>query len=185
MEQQSAPDGLSLLSRLDRYWIRRPVAKPVITSNESLLLISPEHWIKYVFPCFLYIVLMGGAALILYGAIVSAPSSFAVSAMLFLVGLVILFVTQHWFFWFLLAESQAHIIVTNKRVISIRESLLWREEMVEVSFEKMKTVESYKQNFLQYVLNYGALQFESATAIRHVPHPGTMAKQIEQAMGMI
>lgn len=185
MDQQSPLDGLSFLSRLDRYWIRRPVAKPVITSNESLRLISAEHWIKYVFPCFLYIVLMGGGALLLYVSTVSAPAAFGMSATLFLLGLIILFVTQHWFFWFLLAESQAYIIVTNKRVISIRESLLWREEMLEISFEKMKTVESHKQNFLQYVLNYGTLQFESATAITRVPHPGTMARQIEQAMGMI
>ncbi len=185
MNQQSPSGELSFLSKLDQYWIKRPVGKPAIMHKEDLIFISKEHWIKYVFPCFLYGVLMGGGVLLLSVAAAGTPASFGVSGFLFVLALLLLIITQHWFFWFLLAESQAHIIVTNKRVVHIRESLLWREEMLEITFEKMKTVESHKKNILQYVLNYGTLQFESATKIRHVPHPGTLAREIEQAMGMI
>lgn len=185
MNQQSPSEGLSFLSRLDHYWIKRPVAKPAILNKESLIFISSEHWIKYVFPTFLYSVLMGSSMFLFYVATLSAPTASGFSLFLFIVSLFLLFITQHWFFWLLLAESQAHIIMTNKRVIYIHESLLWREEMVEISFEKMKTVESHKTNLLQSVLNYGTLQFESLMKIKRVPHPGTLARQIEQAMGLI
>ena len=38
---------------------------------------------------------------------------------------------------------------------------------------------------LQSVLNYGTLEFEGKAKITRVPHPGTLAREIEQAMGMI
>ena len=184
MSEQPTSNGTSFRSKLDQYWVKRSI-KPAVIPNERLLSVSHEHWIKYVFPSFLYVVLMGASVLLFYFAALTTPSVLGVSLFLFTLALLLLFVTHHWFFWFLLAESQAHIIVTNKRVIHIHESLLWREEMVEVSFEKMKTVEAHKKNIFQSVLNYGTLQFEPMVKFRLVSHPGTLARQIEQAMGMI
>ncbi len=184
MHEQQTSNGTFFLSKLDQYWVKRAI-KPVVMPNERLLSVSHEHWIKYVFPSFLYVALTGTSLLLLYFAALFAPSVLGVALFLFILGVTLLFVTHHWFFWFLLAESQAHIIITNKRVIHIHESLLWREEMVEVSFEKMKTVEAHKRNIFQSVLNYGTLQFEPMVKIRLVSHPGALARQIEQAMGMI
>lgn len=184
MTEQPTSNGTSFLSRLDEYWVKRTI-KPVAAANERLLSVCHEHWIKYVFPAFLYAALIGTSMLLFYFAALMAPSILGVSLFLFILGLALLCITHHWFFWLLLAESQAHIILTNKRVIHIHESLLWREEMVEISFERMKTVEAHKTNILQSVLNYGALEFEGKTRISRVPHPGTIARQIEQAMGMI
>lgn len=185
MNMESNSDNMSFLSRLDRYWVKHPLAKPLLVPNEYLICISPEHWIKYLFPSFLYVALMVSGGILVSVAALSAPSGLSFFTTLFLPALLLLFVTHHWFFWFLLAETQAHIIVTNRRVVYIHESLLWREEAVEVSFEKMKTVEAHKKNIMQSLLNYGTLQFESATTIKRVPHPGTLAKNIQQAMGML
>jgi hypothetical protein len=97
----------------------------------------------------------------------------------------VFWVVQHWYFWFLLAQSETHIIITSKRVLYIKSGLLWGEEMLEVAFDKMKTVEAHKTTFLQSILNYGTLQFEPMVKITCVPHPGTQAKLIEQSMGMV
>ncbi|MBI5156343.1 hypothetical protein HZA45_03665 [Candidatus Peregrinibacteria bacterium] len=185
MTNESPANGLSLLSRLDRYWIKRPAPGPVLTAHERLICISTEHWIKYVFPSLLYALLMGTSAFFLYLAVLAAPSIHGLSLFFTVAALAVFFLFHHWFFWFLLAESQAHIIVTSRRIVYIHERLLRQEEMVEVSFEKMKTVEARKSNILQIILNYGSLDFESKAKLTRVPHPGTLAMRIEQAMGMI
>ncbi len=185
MTNGSPANGLSLLSRLDRYWIRRPVSRPVLAAQERLICISTEHWIKYVLPSLLYVLLMGASGLFLSLAVLAAPSVHGLSLFFAITALAVFFIFHHWFFWFLLAESQAHIIVTSRRIVYIHESLLRREEMIEVSFEKMKTVEAHKTTILQTILNYGTLDFESKAKLTRVPHPGPLAMRIEQAMGMI
>ena len=177
-------NGTSFLSGLNRFWIKRRQEKPVIL-NENLIAVSPEHWIKYFFPTFIYIVLMAGGLSLFYAAILNASTDAGTFYTLFIVSISLVFITHHWFFWFILAESQAHIIVTSRRVVHVHEVLLFHEEMVKVSFERVKTVEVHKDNILQSVLNYGTLVFEGRGAIQRVPHPGTIARQIEQAMGMI
>lgn len=184
MDSETKSDGLSLLGKLDRYWTTRSMTKPNVLQNEQLICISPEHWIKYVLPFMLYLALTAIAIFFLAFAILttsSVPGFFV----FFLLGFLTLICTHHWLFWFLLAESQTCIIVTNKRVIHIRQGLVWSEEIVDVAFEKMKTVEAHKTTLLQSLLNYGTLQFESSVTIKRVPHPGTLARQIEQAMGLI
>lgn len=152
--------------------------------KERLLFISSQHWVKYLFPSFLYVLLTAAGFSLLFGDIFF-PVNAGVSMTLFFAGLVLLLCVHHWFFWFLLAESYADLIVTDQRVIYMHTGLLWDEDTVEVSFGKVKSVESHKKNLLQSVLNYGSLDFERKIQIDRVPHPGTLAKAIQQAMGMI
>jgi hypothetical protein len=175
--------GLSLLSALDRYWVKRSSSQPKAIADERLICISPEHWIKYVFPSVLYAFLLTAALALLVSAVVTASTPFAFTAF-FISGLSVLLTAHHWFFWYLLAESQTVIIVTNKRVIYLRDGLLWYEDMIDIAYEKMKTVETHKGSLLQSLFNYGTLQFEPVK-IRRVPHPGTLTRQIEQAMGLM
>lgn len=184
MTPLSDKDGLSLLGKLDRYWTSRSPSQPRLLPNERLICISPEHWIKYALPSVFYFFLTAFSVALLWFASVGASSLFGFS-MLFGAGLILLVCTHHWFFWFLLAESQACIIVTDKRVVHIRQGLLWYEEMIDVAFERMKTVESHKVTFLQSLLNYGTLQFGPIVKIQYVPHPGTLTRKIEQAMGLM
>lgn len=176
----SSPD----LSVLDRYWVTREPIRPSVMPNEHLLLISDEHWIKYVFPLIVYAILTAAGLALSVGFFFAALDG-QVSMLAFSIGLLLLTCTHHWFFWFLLAESQVDIIVTSKRVVYAHAGLLWDEDIVEVAFEKMKTVEAHKKSLLQSVLNYGTLNFEKKAQIARVPHPGTVARIIQQAIGMI
>ncbi len=182
MQEQPSASAGSPLSTLDKYWVQRSL-KPSPLPREKLICYTPEHWIKYVFPSILYLILVYGGAMLLYLAMISWDGQITYLILL-LIGVLLLTAVHHWFFWFLLAESQACIIVTNKRVIYLHSGLLWSEEMIEVAYEKMKTVEAHKRTILQSILNFGTLQFEPMVKIKRIPHPGTMARQIEQAMGM-
>ncbi len=172
------------LSALDRYWVKREPIRPSVMPNERLLLISDEHWIKYVFPLVVYGILTAAGLALSSGFFVAAQNE-QISMLAFSIGLLLLTCTHHWFFWFLLAESQVDIVVTSKRVVYAHAGLLWDEDIVEVAFEKMKTVEAHKKTLLQSVLNYGTLNFEKKAQILRVPHPGTVARVIQQAIGMI
>lgn len=154
-------------------------------SGETLIRRSGEHWVKYVVPVTVYLLLSAVAAGLLLLAGVSAYHQAGVSYVTFLAGVILALGTHHWFFVFLLGESMTQIFVTNHRLIRMHESLFRQEELMEVSFEKMKTVEAHKQGLMQTLLRYGTLKFESGARIRLVPHPNSFAKDIEQAMGRI
>ncbi|MBP7114409.1 MAG: hypothetical protein KBA40_03075 [Candidatus Peribacteraceae bacterium] len=178
-------EGMSLLPSLEPYWKKSPNAPKVRpVSNEKLLRISGEHWIKYVFPSFLFVALSSACFFGLSLAAFTDRYPAEIARPMVLLSCALFWCLFHWFFWFLLAETQTRIIVTSKRVLFIKTGLLWGEETVELAFEKMKSVEAHKLTLLQSILNYGTLQFEPFK-IKRVPHPGTMARLIQQSMGML
>lgn len=157
---------------------------PRLNDGEKLIRTAREHWIKYVFPVFIYIMLLGTSTLLFFLAGLTAHHVMWLSHIAFLMALGLFFITHHWFFVMLLSESMTHIIVTNHRLVRLRERLFFQEEMLEVSFEKMKSVSARKNGLLQTILRYGTLSFEGGTKIPLVPHPNSIAKDIEQAMGL-
>lgn len=154
------------------------------TNGERLITIRSQHWIKYVLPAFVYIVLIAMSILLFVLAGRTAHHSMWLSHLAFVAALILFLGTHHWFFLVLLSESSAHIIVTSHRVIMMQERILLHEEMTEYAFDKMKTVSSHKNGLLQTILRYGSLRFESGPDVRYVPHPNRVARDIEQAMGL-
>lgn len=185
MPDDTEIQGKAFLSKLVQYWVKNSAKKPSAASNERLICITSDHWIVYVFPSFLYVMLTAVSVFIFYLSASTSVFPSEIAMPMLLMSLACLWVVHHWFFWFLLAESETRIIVTSKRFLYISTGLLWGEETIEVAFEKMRTVEAHKTTLLQSVLNYGTLQFEMNVKIKRVPHPGTIARLIEQSMGMI
>lgn len=157
---------------------------PTSIKGEKLIRIIGQHWIKYIFPVFVYLVLLSVSMLLFILAGTTAHHSMALSHLSFIVALILFLTTHHWFFLFLLCESAAHIIITNRRIVWMHDRLFLDEQMVEYAFDKMKTVGSHKHGILQTILRYGTLQFESGADIPLIPHPNSIAKDIEQAMGL-
>lgn len=177
-------DDRTFLQGLEKYWVKAQGQKFLGTSNERLIRISGEHWIKYVFPTFLWIALSSVSIFFFYFSAFTNRYPAEVSLPMLLISFGFFWCVHHWYFWLLLAESESRIIITSKRVLHIRTGLLWDEETVEIAFDKMKTVEVHKTTLLQSILNYGTLQFEPFK-IKRVPHPGTTLRLIQQSMGMI
>ncbi|MDD5054793.1 MAG: hypothetical protein PHZ00_00825 [Candidatus Peribacteraceae bacterium] len=158
--------------------------KVTLTEGERLIRVSSEHWMTYVMPLFIYVLLTAGGIffLLIAGYTVAesdwiAISSFLLSFILFLAGC-------HGFYFVVLGEFTSFYVITTQRVVHFKNVIILREEMSEVSFEMIKTVEASKRGFLQYLLNYGSLNFENKLIINYVSHPHSVARDVHQAMGM-
>lgn len=155
------------------------------SNGERLLRVVPEHWIQFVIPSIAYTLLLGISVLLFLLASISAHHDMWLSHVAFFSALVLFLADHHWFFFFLLGQGNSTILVTNRRVIHLREQLFVTDSMREVSFDKMKSVEAMKRGLLQNILRYGSIRFEGTNfVISHVPHPNSVARDIEQAMGL-
>ena len=157
------------------------------TEPERLLHVIDEHWMVYIVPsavCFM-IAVLGVCLYIVSGYTVTHDDSLWMSTLLG--AFVCLLVALHGFFFLLMNEYLSKIIVTTRRVVAFDDALLFKEDMLEVPFQAMKTVEAQKHGILQYFLNYGTIVFErgSKGKIEYVPHPNSAARDIMQAIGMM
>lgn len=153
-------------------------------SPERLIRIVQEHWMKYVFPVVVYVLLMGISMLLFFFAGLSIHHYMWLSHATFFIALLLMLASHHWFFTLLLSEHLGDIIITNRRVIHMETRLLFEEHMHEISFARIKFVQAKKQGVLQNLLRYGSLVFERGMTIPLVPHPNSVARDIERAMGM-
>ncbi len=159
------------------------MTKPDATDGETLVALTSEHWIRFVGPVLLAVVLTGTAVLLYLLAGVTAHHNDLLSDLALLGGTVLLLLAHHWVFMTLLGDSLDCIIVTDRRLLRIQYTPILHEDILEISFEKMKTVDARKQGLVQNVLNYGTLYFETKLAtIPMVPHPNRLARVIQDAM---
>jgi hypothetical protein len=160
------------------------MAKSIQLDGERLISITSQHWIKFVLPVFIYIVLASVSVLLFILAGTEAHHRPWLSGIAFVTALLLFHFTHHWVFIMLLSESTTHIIVTNNRVILMRDRVFIDEELTEYAFEKMKTVEAKKHGILQTLLRYGSIGFESGAEISYIRHPNRVVRDIEQATGL-
>ena len=156
-----------------------------IASGEHVVKVTNEHWMKYVLPAVIALFLFAIAFLLFVLAGISAHHYMWLSHATYLGALLLFLITLHWFFMMLLSESLDKIIITNRRLLRVQYRLIFHEDILEVSFEKMKTVDARKQGLIQKLLHYGTLYFETKlAAVPLVPHPNRIAKIIQEAMQM-
>lgn len=159
------------------------MGEPIVHSGEHLVVITDEHWIKFVGPVLLFVLLLGVSLLLFYFAGLSAHHTMWLSHGTLLIAMFVFLMTHHWFFMVLLSEAMDRIIVTNRRLFRMKYRLLFTEDILEISFEKMKTVDATKTGILQNLLRYGTLSFETKLAsISLIPHPNKLAQIIQKAM---
>lgn len=151
--------------------------------GETLIHIAYQHWIRFVGPIALAIALLGTSVLLYALAGISAHHYMWLSHFTLITGMLLCTFTIHWFFIVLLGDALDCIVITNKRLLRMQYRPLSHEDILEVSFDKMKTVEARKDGILQNILRYGTLTFETKLAtIPYVLHPNGVAKTIQEAM---
>ncbi len=151
--------------------------------GEHIVTITNEHWVKYVVPVTVAVFLFAISLLLFALAGMTAHHAMWLSHTVFIVALVLLLMTLHWFFMVLLSESLDRIVITNRRLLRVQYRLIFHEDILEVSFDKMKTVDARKHGLLQNLLHYGTLAFEVNKArVPLVPHPNRVARVIQEIM---
>lgn len=160
-----------------------------IDKEERLIDAFSTHWIKYVAPAFFYTVFLSVSLLLFLFAGYAAYENELLSNASFLIALFSMVVAHHWFFFRILSEAMVDVIITNRRLIFLQDSLLFQDDMHEVSLERIRAIEALKHGILQNVFRYGSLWFDtggssikSGRIIRLVPHPHSKAKEIMQLM---
>lgn len=153
-------------------------------ARERVIAVVPGHWVRYV--RLVAVIALTGLA---DAAVFAAAGFFALhnpylANGLFVAALLLLLLLYHWAFAAVASASMQCVIVTNHRVVSYAVRLLFYEELQEVAFEKMKSVDVVMDGFWPNLLRYGSLVFEGKVSVAYVPHPNRVARLIEQAQGL-
>jgi uncharacterized membrane protein YdbT with pleckstrin-like domain len=159
--------------------------------DEKLIDAFSTHWIKYVMPVVLFLLLGGSAVLFFFFSGMSSHHSMWLSHGTYLVALLLFSIAHHWFFHKILSEGMDDVIITNKRLIFLDAHLLFRDDMHEVSLDRIRALEARKRGFVQNILRYGSIWFDtggseikSGRIIPLVPHPHSKVKLITDLLEM-
>ena len=158
--------------------------------GEKLLTAFSTHWIKYVFPTFLFVIFTSVSITLFIVSLATRSSSSVLAASLFFCGLTVLLFTYHWFFHKILSEAMDDVLITNKRIIFLDESLLFCDDMREIKITRLRAVEAQKHGLLQNIFLYGNLWFDTGGSdttdagaiIPLVPHPHQKAKLVTEML---
>lgn len=151
--------------------------------GERVVKVTDEHWVKYVVPVLISSFLFAIAFFLFFLAGFTAHHYAWLSRFAYIAGLILLLLTHHWLFMVLLSESLDKIIITNRRLLRVQYRLIFHEDILEISFDKMKTVDARKHGLIQNLLHYGTLYFETKLAsVPLIPHPNRIAKIIQEAI---
>lgn len=149
------------------------------------------HWIKYVVPVVMYLLLGGVSIVLYYFAGLSAHHSVWTSHATLILASLLLLLTHHWFFHRILSEGMMDAILTNKRLIFLEDNIWFSDDMHEVKLENIRAVEAHKRGVIQNLFRYGSLWFdtggsaiESGRIIPLVPHPHDKVKKIMHMLKM-
>jgi|GEM_PF-2835170 len=162
----------------------------MLLENEKLVEAVSTHWMKYVLPFALMLLLVSVAIVV-----IALPTLFFNQLQVgvytpFFSGLILLTLIVHWGFHRLLNESMIDVIITNRRVIYLQSSPLINDVMREFHMERMRAVEGRKVGLLQNIFDYGSLSVntegsgfhEEQSIVQFMPHPNRYSQKIIVAM---
>ncbi|PIR53708.1 hypothetical protein COU75_04690 [Candidatus Peregrinibacteria bacterium CG10_big_fil_rev_8_21_14_0_10_42_8] len=155
-------------------------------SDEKIIMAISTHWIKYVLPTIIFIIIFSASTTFFIISGIAAKDSPVMAIVILFTGMILMYLVVHWFFHRLLSEAMEDIIVTTKRVIWIKESLFQIDDVRQIPLTNIQGVESQKRGLLQTVLRYGSLWFDTGGTITtdqnaimtEVPHPNDVAREI-------
>lgn len=155
------------------------------SSPEQVVLITRTHWIRYVAPGIVCIVLLciGTAFIALSGIILLIPMA---AATLYVIGAALVLLSWHKFFHMFFSERMRIIIVTSKRVIYLHMRLYLSSHEHEIPLRRIHDVSVRRIGFITYLLNYGSVCFEAPVSheesmercLPYIPHPDTVGETI-------
>ena len=160
------------------------------TQDETIVRTFSTHWIKYVRPTAIFLIVVSASTTMLFGAGATTQSAPLLSYTLLFLGLILTYLALHWYFHKLLSEAMEDIIITTKRIIWIKESLFRYDDMHQIPLERIQGVEATKHGIFQTVLRYGNLWFDTggtttgdeSAMMDQVPHPNRIARDINQLL---
>lgn len=159
-------------------------------AEEDIVRAFSTHWIKYVTPSCIFVIVISASSAMLVAAGMSASSSPILTHVLLFLGLILTYLSLHWYFHKLLSEAMEDIVITTRRIIWIKEALFAVDEMRQIPLSNIQGVEARKHGIFQTVLGYGNLWLDTGgtvttdenAIIDQVPHPNRVAGEINKLL---
>lgn len=176
------------MSSLDMLPWKRRAPAPTIGKDERLIAQSHHHWMKFTPSICVYVFLMILSIITLVYVPSLRQSAPELSTIVFWCVLLAMVIVQHWFFHAMLSENTTTIILTNKRILYLENSLWVDDAMDELVLKRIQMVKVHKQGVIRHMLNYGELScffdVDAGKTFRFMPGPQTWARQIENLMNV-
>ncbi|PIR48479.1 hypothetical protein COU80_04475 [Candidatus Peregrinibacteria bacterium CG10_big_fil_rev_8_21_14_0_10_55_24] len=157
----------------------------ITSPNERLIDSFGTHWMKYVTPTFVYVLLMLIIVLLFVFSQFLTGYSHASGAVAYFFTFALLVGIHHWYFHRILSEYMMDIVVTTKRFMFLRCNLFLSDDTHEISLDRILAVEAKKRGIIQNILGYGTLWFDTGGTstdkgpiIPLVPHPHRRVREI-------
>ncbi|MCA9371101.1 MAG: PH domain-containing protein [Candidatus Peregrinibacteria bacterium] len=157
---------------------------------EHIVRALSTHWVKYVMPTVMAMLLVAGISGIFMAALALHSALPIIANSLFIGGVLLACLVHHWYFHRLLSEAMEDIVITTKRVIWIKEALYQTDDMRQIPLDNIQGVETKKHGLAQTILGYGTLWFDTGGTVTYdenaimdmVPHPNSVARDINQLL---
>lgn len=154
-------------------------ASPHISGETPILLIR-THWMQYAMP-----VILVGTSWLLYFLCTALSLAFmgwneAAGIAALIGGHALLLLFHHAAFYQIFSMSTTRFLVTNKRVVGMRQRLWLSDETIDVPLWKIRSMEVSKKGLLQHVLDYGSILLNRGTlpSIGLIRHPNLLHNRI-------
>ena len=153
---------------------------PSTINGESPVLLIRTHWMQYVMP--LLLVLLSWLLYFLCTAVSLALMQWnGTAAVIALIsGHALLLLFHHAAFYQIFSISTTRFLVTNKRILGLKQRLWFSDDTLDIPLWKIRSMEISKKGFLQHVLDYGSIELNRGAfpSIGLVPHPNTLHHRI-------
>lgn len=160
----------------------------MLLQGEKLIDVVSTHWMKYFRPTLVLLITVPFAVFLLYLPVSGLVDGVILSHVFFFAGTSLLILATHWGFHRLLSEAMVDIIITNRRIVYLCNTLLTQDIMREYHMERLRTVEGEKDGFSENIFGYGTLTMSTEggggedARIDLVPKPNELSQQIINAM---
>lgn len=157
---------------------------PSQVSGERVFLLIRRHWIVFASMIFFVVVLLVPVFILIF-YMTNNPEVFSGVVGNFAIifgGIYTLTVFGLILFGFVNYYLDVYI-VTNKRIVDIRQKGFFRREIAELHLHQVQDVEARVEGVLQTMMHFGNVHIQTAAerenfVFEDVPHPYTLAKQI-------
>lgn len=148
-----------------------------LAENEELLTFFNEHWMIYMTPIFMYLVGTGLGLFLGWLGFVAVGLSSWIGMGIVLLSLLVLLVTQHWFYIALISLELSGWAVTGHRIIDFQFLPYVRHDMMYISIQDINEIEKKQHGLIKNFLHYGEVEITLASSpkpivFKYLPYPG-------------
>ena len=169
-------------------WRGTKTPLPAPEEDEHSIDSCSTHWIKYVLPVAISL-LIGSIGALIIGIGLTMFETGTVQFLLKLVGLLFIVCIHHWFFYIIMSHSMTDVIITNKRLVFIEDFLFFKGDVHEVRLANVLAVEVHQRGVIQNVFDIGELWFDTGgtsinagRVLKNIPDPHKRSAHISRIL---